>query len=96
MTDVSIFWFLPPAIAAISLVYSGTRFETWPYILTYAARWAVYIFAFLAAAWLFLFILGTGNRYLVPFAIAGLLFFLFGGSFKRKRPEEPPASSSSS
>lgn len=86
MADVSIFWFLPPAVAAISLVYSGTRFETWPFILGYAVRWALYILTFLAAAWAFLFLLGTHNRYLAPVAILGLLVFLFGGSLKRKKP----------
>jgi hypothetical protein len=88
MADISIFWFLPPAVAAISLVYSGTRFETWPFILGYAVRWALYILTFLAGAWVFLFLLGTHNRYLAPVAILGLLVFLFGGSFKRKKASE--------
>lgn len=91
MTDNSVFlWYLPPVVAAISLVYSATRFETWPFILAYAARWALYIATFLAATWVFMFLLGQHNPLLVPIALGGLLFFLFGGSFRRKpKPEDP-------
>ena len=86
--DVSMFWYLPPLVAAISLVYSGTRFESWGFILLYAVRWAAYILAFLAATWLFIYLLGTGSYYYVPVALGMLALFLFGGGKGKKSP--PP------
>ena len=84
--DATIFLFLPPALVAISLVYSGTRFETWPYILSYAARWFVYILSFLMVAWGFLFLLSLGQYWAVPIALGGLAYFLFGGGKKKSPP----------
>lgn len=86
--DTNIFLYLPPLVAAISLVYSGTRFESWQYILMYALRWGLYIMTFLVATWLFIYLLGTGSYLYVPIAIGGLLLFLFGGGRGKKTP--PP------
>lgn len=96
--DVNIFWYLPPILVAISLVYSATRFETWPYILSYTARWSVYIFSFLAVSWIFLWLLGTGQYWSVPIALGGLAYFLFwpSGSKKKDPAEAEPANSSKS
>ena len=100
MNDIGIYWYLPPLVAAISLVYSGTRFESMNYILVYAARWALYILTFLVATWLFIWLLGTGSYWCVPIALGGLLLFLFGGGRGKKTPlptsEKPnPASAGS-
>lgn len=84
--DTNIFLYLPPLVAAISLVYSGTRFESWQYILMYALRWGLYIMTFLVATWLFIYLLGTGSYLYVPIAIGGLLLFLFGGGRSKKAP----------
>lgn len=96
MAEISFFWFLPPVVAAISLVYSATRFETWQFIIAYAARWALYIVTFLAATWLFMFLLGLHKPWLVPIALGGLLFFLFGGSFKGKKTKADASNPSDS
>jgi hypothetical protein len=82
------FWYLPALVAAIALVYSGTRFESPRYILLYSVRWALYIVTFLGATWLFVFLLGTGSYYVVPFALAGLGLFLFGGG--KSKPKKAP------
>lgn len=91
LADNSMFWHLPGLVAAISLVYSGTRFESWHHIVVYAVRWAAYILTFLAATWLFIYLIGTGSYYYVPIALGMLLLFLFGGN--RRQPAEPKASS---
>lgn len=82
--DINIFWYLPPLVVAISLVYSGTRFESFRYIAIYSVRWSLYILAFLIATWVFIFLLGTGSYLYVPIAIGGLALFLFGGSRGKK------------
>jgi hypothetical protein len=95
VADTNIFLYLPPLVVAISLVYSGTRFESWRYILMYALRWGLYIMTFLIATWLFIYLLGTGSYLYVPIAIGGLLLFLFGGGRGKKSapPKDPKAES---
>jgi hypothetical protein len=83
--DVSLFWYLPPLVLAISLVYSGTRFESTRYIVIYGVRWSLYILTFLAATWAFIFTIGTGSYIAAPIAVAVLLFFLFGGGRSGKK-----------
>ncbi|MBY0587655.1 hypothetical protein K2X85_10780 [bacterium] len=87
--DMEMFWYLPALVAAISLVYSGTRFEQPATILLYSIRWGIYILAFLAATWLFVFLLGTGSYYVVPFALLGLGVFLFGGGKSKPKNAAP-------
>jgi hypothetical protein len=48
---------LPILIAAISLVYAGTRFDDWPNILKEARRWVVRLVSFLAVVVLVLYLL---------------------------------------
>ena len=43
----SIYYHLPLLIVLISLVYSGTRYETWPSILLEALRWGLRMTGFL-------------------------------------------------
>jgi hypothetical protein len=45
--SIHIYWFLPPLIVAISLVYSASRHESWPRIWAHAARLALMIVAIL-------------------------------------------------
>ncbi len=40
-TNVSIYWFLLPLVAAIALVYAASRREDWPRIWKHAARSAL-------------------------------------------------------
>ena len=47
---------LPLLIVLISLVYSATRFDSWPAILLESGRWALRLTAFLAAIVLTLFV----------------------------------------
>jgi hypothetical protein len=92
LDHVDMYWYLPGLVAAIALVYSGTRFESPRYILLYSVRWSIYILTFLAATMFFVFLLGTGSYYVVPFALAGLaLFLLGGGKSKPKKPSPEPS-----
>ena len=51
---VNLHWYLAPVVIAVSIVYSATRFETWPFIWRHALRWAAYIVTFLGGAYVFL------------------------------------------
>ena len=35
---INVYWFAPPLVAAISLVYAASRHESWPKILKHALR----------------------------------------------------------
>ena len=52
-----IYFHLPVLIVVISLVYSGTRYESWSAILVESLRWGLRMIGFLAAIGLVLFIL---------------------------------------
>jgi len=52
-----IYYHLPLLIVIISLVYSGTRYDSWPAILIEAVRWGVRMFGFLAGIAIVLFVL---------------------------------------
>ena len=41
------YWHFPILIVVISLVYSATKFDQWPYIFRESARWVVRMTAFL-------------------------------------------------
>lgn len=86
-TDMAIHWYLPPLVVAISLVYSATRFETWPVILRHSVRWAVYILAFLAGTNLFLYLLSLhlDTIWYVPIFAIAIGFLLFGGRGGKRR-----------
>lgn len=53
----SVYWHLPVLIVVISLVYSATRFDDWPHILSEAVRWGVRLFGFLLLIGVVLFVL---------------------------------------
>jgi hypothetical protein len=52
-----IYWHLPLLIVVISLVYSGTRYDSWTSIFAEAVRWGLRMFGFLAGIALVLFVL---------------------------------------
>ena len=54
----SIYYHLPVMLVIISLVYSGTRYETWSAILLEAARWGVHMIGFLLGIGIILYTLG--------------------------------------
>ena len=41
------YWHFPVLVVVISLVYSATKFDQWPYIVREATRWVVRMTAFL-------------------------------------------------
>ena len=53
----NIYIHLPVLIVLISLVYSGTRYESWPSILLEAVRWGLRMTGFLLGIGIVLFIL---------------------------------------
>jgi hypothetical protein len=53
-----IYFHLPVLIVLISLVYSGTRYETWPAILIEALRWGLRMIGFLFGIGIVLYFLG--------------------------------------
>lgn len=53
---MSLYWHLPILIVLISLVYSGTRYDAWPAILTEAARWGLRMAGFLIVIVLVLYL----------------------------------------
>lgn len=88
LADVTIHWFLPPLVVAISLVYSATRFESWSYIWPNALRWAVYILSFLICTNIFLYLLSLNlEPYLyIPLAVVAVALLFVGG---RKTSHHP-------
>jgi hypothetical protein len=81
----SIYWDLPILIVIVSLVYSATRFETWPAILHEAFRWGLRMTTFLGGIGLALYIIGwwldSGYGWWVLAVIAGAAVLLFVASF---------------
>ncbi|HEV3263346.1 MAG TPA: hypothetical protein VG013_41305 [Gemmataceae bacterium] len=43
----SFYWHFPVLIVVISLVYSATKFDHWPYIMRESVRWMLRMAAFL-------------------------------------------------
>jgi hypothetical protein len=62
----SIYYHLPVLIVLISLVYSGTRYESWPAILMEALRWGLRMVGFLAGIGIVLFIVSKYATNLGP------------------------------
>jgi hypothetical protein len=79
--DVNVHWYLPPLVIAVSLVYSGTRFEGWGMILSHAVRWAVYILTFLAGAYVFLYLVSLDLQpvWYIPIVGAALALLFYSG-----------------
>ena len=55
-TMADIYFHLPLLIVLISLVYSGTRYESWPSILLEAVRWGLRMLGFLLGIGVVLFV----------------------------------------
>lgn len=45
-----VYWFLPPLVVAISLVYAATRHEAWPRIQAHATRLCLTILGLMVGA----------------------------------------------
>ena len=45
-----VYWFLPPLVVAISLVYAASRHESWPRIKAHATRLGLTIMGLMVAA----------------------------------------------
>lgn len=82
-------WYLPPLIVAISLVYSATRYESWPLILQYAIRWSFYVLSFLGATYVILYLIWLDLRWYwyIPVALF-VLYVAFGGPIWRHKPKD--------
>ena len=53
------YWFAPPLVLAISLVYAASRNESWPRIIRHAGRLFLMIAGLLAAATAILTLINT-------------------------------------
>lgn len=56
---ISPYWFLPPLVLAISLVYAASRHETWKRILPHAFRLATTIFVIMLISTAILLFINT-------------------------------------
>lgn len=56
---INVYWFVPPLAAAIALVYSASRHESWRKIWTHAARLCLMIIGILVATTLLLLVINT-------------------------------------
>lgn len=56
---INSYWFAPPLILAISLVYAASRHESWPRIWRHAARLFLMISGILLATTLVLLLINT-------------------------------------
>jgi hypothetical protein len=52
-----IYYHLPVMLVIISLIYSGTRYDSWPAILLEAARWGLRMIGFLVGIGIVLYVL---------------------------------------
>ncbi len=57
--SINPYWFLPPLILAISLVYAASRHEEWPRIFRHAARLFATIMAVMIATTAILLLINT-------------------------------------
>ena len=56
---INVYWFAPPLVAAISLVYAASRHESWPVILRHALRIGLSIFGIMIATMAVLLMINT-------------------------------------
>jgi hypothetical protein len=56
---INAYWFAPPLILVISLVYAASRHESWPRIFRHAARLFLMIAGILAVATAVLLLINT-------------------------------------
>lgn len=57
--SINPYWFLPPLILAISLVYAASRHEEWPRIARHAARLFITIMLVMVASTAILLLINT-------------------------------------
>lgn len=83
--NYSIYWDLPILIVIVSLVYSATRFETWPAIVHEAFRWGLRMTTFLCGIGLALYLVSwwvdSRSSWWVLAAMGAAALLLFIGSF---------------
>ncbi len=56
---INVYWFAPPLVAAISLVYAASRHESWPRILRHALKIGLTIFGFMVLTMAVLLMINT-------------------------------------
>jgi hypothetical protein len=56
---INVYWFVPPLVIAISLVYAASRHESWRRIWTHAARLSAMLLAILVATTLVLLLINS-------------------------------------
>ena len=85
--NMNTFWFLPPLVFVISVVFSATRFEAPRAIAIHSVRFAVYILSFLLSVYVFLYIVQLDLMWYwyIP-VVAAALYFLFWPSKKKTDP----------
>jgi hypothetical protein len=59
MASVQIYWLVLPLVVAISLVYSASRYESWPQIWSRSFRLCLQILGLLLAATAILLLINT-------------------------------------
>jgi hypothetical protein len=57
--ELNIYWFILPLVAAISIVYSASRYESWPRIWWRSLRLSLWILGLLVAATALLLLINT-------------------------------------
>ncbi len=55
----NIYWFILPLVVAVSLVYTASRYESWPVIWARSARLCLWILAALIGTTAFLLLVNT-------------------------------------
>jgi hypothetical protein len=57
--SVQVYWLILPLVAAISIVYSASRHESWPRIWSHSFRLSLWILGLLVAATSLLLLINT-------------------------------------
>lgn len=55
----NVYWFVPPLVVAISLVYAASRHEAWPLIWKHAGRLSAMILGIMLAAMVVLLLINS-------------------------------------
>ena len=56
---INVYWFAPPLVVAISLVYAASRHESWPRIFRHALRLSLSICGIMVATMAFLLLINA-------------------------------------
>ena len=86
----NLYWYLPPLVIAVSLVYSERRYEAWRLIFSHALLWTVYLLTFLAASCAVLWVLSLDIHpyWLIPMLLVVVLALVWPGRRKKSQPEQ--------